>query len=79
MEVRTTGVPVIGERELRRAADILRRHPEFSADNAETILRDEVGLVYSKILEQCGVFARTDAGHTAFLRFVRQAAGMTEQ
>ncbi len=61
------------------AADILRRHPEFSADNAETILRDEVGLVYSKILEQCGVFARTDAGHTAFLRFVRQAAGMTEQ
>ena len=24
MEVRTTGVPVIGERELRRAADITR-------------------------------------------------------
>ena len=25
MEVRTTGVPVIGEKELRRAAEILRR------------------------------------------------------
>ena len=25
MEVRTTGVPIIGARELRRAADILRR------------------------------------------------------
>ena len=28
MEVRTTGVPVIGERELRRAADILRRYKQ---------------------------------------------------
>ena len=28
MEVRTTGVPVIGEKELRRAAEILRRYKQ---------------------------------------------------
>ena len=28
MEVRTTGVPVIGARELRRAADILRSYKQ---------------------------------------------------
>ena len=28
MEVRTTGVPVIGARELRRAADLLRRYKQ---------------------------------------------------
>ena len=28
MEVRTTGVPVIGEKELQRAAEILRRYKQ---------------------------------------------------
>lgn len=56
------------------AADILRRHPEFCEENAESILHNEVGLVYSRILEQCGVFARTASGHAAFLRFLQTVA-----
>ncbi len=49
---------------------------EFSAkydtidrSNVERILRDEIGLVFSQILEQCGVFARTPEGMAQFERF----------
>ena len=41
MEVRTTGVPVIGERELRRAADILRRYKQGKQNLERRIIADE--------------------------------------
>ena len=41
MEVRTTGVPVIGARELRRAADILRRYKQGRQNLERRIIADE--------------------------------------
>ena len=41
MEVRTTGVPVIGARELRRAADILRRYKQGKQNLERRIIADE--------------------------------------
>ena len=41
MEVRTTGVPVIGERELRRAADILRRYKQGKQNLERRIIAGE--------------------------------------
>ena len=41
MEVRTTGVPVIGARELRRAADLLRRYKQGKQNLERRIIADE--------------------------------------
>ena len=41
MEVRTTGVPVIGARELRRAADILRSYKQGKQNLERRIIADE--------------------------------------
>ena len=50
-------------------AEELKTRHVFSADNAEEILRQEVGVVFMKVLEHAGVFKRDEAGRAAFLRF----------
>ena len=42
----------------------------FTAENITDILRTEVGLIFSKVLEHAGVYKRTTEGRKAFLRFV---------
>lgn len=41
-----------------------------TAENAEQLIRDSVGRIFSEILENAGVYKRTANGETAFLRFV---------
>ncbi|AOZ88909.1 galactose-1-phosphate uridylyltransferase [Bacillus xiamenensis] len=43
----------------------------FTVDNIEAILQKEIGLIFSQILSQAGVFKRTGQGKTAFKRFIR--------
>ena len=50
-------------------AEELKARHVFTADNAEEILRQEVGVVFMKVLEHAGVFKRDEAGRAAFLRF----------
>ena len=50
------------------AEDILRRRT-FTAENAVQILQQEVGAVYVRVLEDAGVYKRTESGKAAFLRF----------
>jgi UDPglucose--hexose-1-phosphate uridylyltransferase len=52
------------------AEEIKARHPELSADNVEEIVEQEVGVVFTKVLEDAGVFKRTAEGQEAYLRFV---------
>lgn len=52
------------------AGEILAAHPEFNAENAESIIRHEVGKVFEQVLEDAGVFKRTEEGTAAFRRFV---------
>ena len=47
----------------------LKTRYTFTAENTESILRQEVGVVFMKVLEHAGVFKRDAAGHDAFLRF----------
>ena len=54
------------------AKEILERHPEFNADNADLIIKNEVGKVFEQVLEDAGVFKRNSAGKEAFLSFVEQ-------
>ncbi len=49
---------------------IRAKYPCITAENAETIVRDEVGLVFSTVLEHAGVYKRDDAGRAAMLRFI---------
>ena len=51
------------------AEEILARR-DFTADNAEAILQEEVGKVFMQVLEHAGVYKRDAEGRAAFLRFV---------
>ena len=51
------------------AEEILRSR-DFRADNAEEVLREEVGKVFMRVLEHAGIYKRDEAGRAAFLRFV---------
>ncbi len=42
----------------------------FTAENAEEILKAEVGKVFAKVLEHAGVYKRNEDGKAAFMRFV---------
>ena len=60
--------------------ELLSKHYEWSQmlkskytlteDNIDDIIKDEIGLVFSAILEQCGVFEQSDEGKQQFLRFI---------
>ncbi|MCD7801588.1 MAG: galactose-1-phosphate uridylyltransferase, partial [Clostridiales bacterium] len=49
---------------------VMGGHPELNADNCGDIIRLEVGKVFAAVLEDAGVYKRTDEGREAFLRFV---------
>ena len=51
-------------------AEELKTRYEFTEDNAEEILRREVGAVFLQVLCDAGVYKRDGQGHAAFLRFV---------
>jgi UDPglucose--hexose-1-phosphate uridylyltransferase len=51
-------------------AEELKTRHSFTAENVEQILRDEVGAVFSRVLEHAGVYKRGPEGTAAFLRFV---------
>ena len=54
------------------AEEILRRR-EFTEENAESVLQEEVGAVFERVLEDAGVFKRDEAGRAAFRRFLQAA------
>lgn len=43
---------------------------DFTSENAEAILKREVGAVFMRVLEDAGVYKRTEDGAAAFARFV---------
>jgi len=51
--------------------DQLKQRYTFTQDNALSILQKETGLVFAKVLEHAGVYARNEAGKAAFLRFLK--------
>ena len=51
-------------------ADELKTRYTFTADNAEELLRREVGTVFAAVLEHAGVYKCTPEGREAFLRLI---------
>ncbi len=54
------------------AEEVKKNHPELSAENAEEIIRMEVGKVFEQVLCDAGVFKRDEEGQKAFARFTGQ-------
>ena len=50
-------------------AEELKQRYDFSREDAEAVLRQEVGRVFMQVLEHAGVFKRDETGRAAFLRF----------
>ncbi|MGI6279555.1 MAG: UDP-glucose--hexose-1-phosphate uridylyltransferase [Acutalibacteraceae bacterium] len=53
------------------AYEILRKYPKMNEKNIDKIIQDEIGIVFSKVLEHAGVYKRTPDGKQAFLKFIR--------
>ena len=57
---------------------ILEKHPEFAPANVKSadperldeVIREEIGLVFARVLEDAGVYKDSDPGRAAFRRFV---------
>ena len=63
------------EKHIEWADAVKKNHPELQEDNVKEILDQEVGIVFSKILENAGVYKRDEAGKAAFMRFVEACGG----
>ena len=46
------------------------KYAGFTEENTEKILRDEIGIVFMKVLEDAGVYKRTEDGRKYFRRFL---------
>lgn len=51
-------------------ADMIMNKYDITADNCEEILQKEIGIVFTSILEQCGVYSRNDEGKAGFIKFI---------
>ncbi|MBY5035351.1 UDP-glucose--hexose-1-phosphate uridylyltransferase [Streptococcus gallolyticus] len=45
-------------------------HPDVTAENVTSIVQTAIGQVFSRVLEDAGVYKRTPQGQAAFMRFV---------
>lgn len=52
------------------AKEWMGRYDDINKDNLDTIIRDEIALVFSHVLENAGVYKRDEKGFTAFDRFI---------
>ncbi len=49
--------------------EILTKYDDINKDNIDKIIKKEIGIVFSKVLEHAGVFKRDEKGISAFLKF----------
>jgi UDPglucose--hexose-1-phosphate uridylyltransferase len=52
------------------AEDILARYSEIREDNVMDVLKEEIGQVFVKVLEDAGVYKTDSKGREAFERFM---------
>lgn len=52
------------------ASAFMKKYDTINADNIDQIVKDEIGIVFTKVLECAGVFKQTKEGLTAFHRFI---------
>jgi UDPglucose--hexose-1-phosphate uridylyltransferase len=68
-----TGTDIANDEILSKHAvwvEELKEKHTFTKENTTEILKEEVGQVFAKVLEHAGVYARSEEGKAAMLRFV---------
>jgi UDPglucose--hexose-1-phosphate uridylyltransferase len=74
-EAMVDGRDISSDEELGKHAawveELKGKYQEFTGENVDRIIQDEVGLVFAKVLEHAGVYKRTAKGQEAFLRFIK--------
>ena len=50
--------------------EFLPRYEDVNAENIHSIVQKEIGLVFMQVLEDAGVYKRTEAGREGFERFM---------
>lgn len=55
---------------LEWAINIQEKHVKITSENIKTILKDEIGVTFSRVLEDAGVYKRNNEGEKGFLRFI---------
>ena len=50
----------------------MAKYENFNKDNAEEIIRQEIGLVFSEVLKDAGVYKDDENGRKGILRFVEK-------
>ena len=48
------------------AEEIKAKYTDINADNIDSIIEYEIGIVFSKVLEDAGVYKRAEKGQPAF-------------
>lgn len=51
-------------------ADMIMSKYNITSDNCEDIIKQEIGTIFTAILEQCGVYSRDEQGKAQFIRFM---------
>lgn len=62
------------EKHFEWAMELMRTNKDINRDNADQIIKNEVGNVFVKVLEDAGVYKWTKKGHSAFLKFLREVS-----
>ncbi len=52
------------------AESLKTAHPDMTEETVEQVVRESVGQIFARVLEDAGVYKRTPEGQAAFLRFV---------
>ncbi len=70
---------IVGGKDFRECAEIekhaawfdtFKGNYTFTSDNVENIIKSEIGRTFERVLEDAGVYKRTQEGHAAFLKFI---------
>ena len=73
-EYMVSGKDIRSDAEIEKHADwveeFLPKYPSVTAENVDEILKQEVGLVFEKVLEDAGVYKCTKEGREAFAQFL---------
>ena len=54
------------------AESFMKKYDGFNASNADEIIRNEIGLVFSEVLECAGVYKHTAEGRDALMKFIER-------
>ena len=64
----------IRERRVEKHADwceeILKKYENITAENIENIIKVEIGIAFSKVLENAGVYKQDEEGKAGYRRFI---------